>query len=126
MRSIGNLLGTTIVGGLVLAACATGGTAEGTVEEREERVAPIFDSWAGLFRHHIPRARLRGECIASIGRGAESPPVIEVGGQRSYDGCPPPGIEPAEIARIEMLDSSEAGMLLGSRGEGGLVRMYTR
>lgn len=126
MRSIGRVVFAALACGAVVAACASGGTAEGTAGERAERADPVFDSWGGLFRHHIPRARLRGDCIVSIGRGTESPPVIDVEGQRTYDGCPPPGIEPEEIVRIEMLDPSEAGMLLGSRGAGGLVRMYMR
>lgn len=128
MRSFGRWLaiGLVCAAASALGACATGTTAEGTAEARADRDAPVFDNWAALFRYHVPRARLRGECIANIGRGTDSPPVIEIGGQRTYDGCPPPGIEPQQIGRIEMLDSSEAGMLLGSRGDGGLIRMYPR
>lgn len=126
MRSIGRLLGIALVGAALagLPACASGGAA-GTSSEAE-RADREFDTWSALFRHHIPRATIRGECIRNIGRGQAPPPVIEIDGQRTYDGCPPPGYEPEDIERIEMLDASEAGMLLGSRGEGGMVRMYTR
>lgn len=95
-------------------------TTEGSAEVRQ------FDTWRGLFRYYVPRAQLRGDCVHNIGRGQTPPPVIEIDGQRSHDGCPPPGFEPEEIVRVEMLDASEAGMLLGSRGVGGLIRMYTR
>lgn len=126
MRIVARITAIALVAGAAGAlACASGGGEEtaGRVEASAE--APRFDNWRALFRHHIPRARLRGECIQNIGRGADSPPVIEVEGQRSYDGCPPPSYQPEEIVRVELLDASEAGMLLGSRGEGGLVRMYT-
>lgn len=133
MRSIGRLLGIALVGAALsgVAACASGGSAGTTAEAEVEGEAPEFDTWRALFRHHAPRARLRGECVSSIGRGAtgsggDRPPVIEIDGQRTYDGCPPPAYEPEDIERVELIDASEAGMLLGSRGAGGLIRMYTR
>ncbi|MDX1661149.1 MAG: hypothetical protein R3326_05115 [Gemmatimonadota bacterium] len=128
MRSFGRLLGIALLVAVAstLGACASGGSSDAGGEEEVRR----FDNWRALFRHYTPRAQLRGECVANIGRGVTGsggarPPVIEIDGQRTYDGCPPPSYEPEDIVRVEMIDASEAGMILGSRGAGGMIRMYT-
>lgn len=108
---------------LPVGACASGGG--GGAEVR----APVrtFDTWQELFSHYAPRAALQGECVVHLGRGElRKPPVIEIDGQRTFDGCPPPGFEPEDIVEVRVLGVAEAGTLLGTQGEGGLIRMRTR
>lgn len=113
---------------VALAACATGGGGE--AETRAEvRTAEVrtFDTWDQLFLHYTPRATVRGECVVRLGRGeSDPPPVIEIDGQRSFDGCPPPGFEPEDIVEVRVLGVAGGGTPLGTLGAGGQIRMRTR
>lgn len=108
-------------------ACATGGGAEGETVRAERD----FQSWESLFRHHAPSARVSGSCITELGRGGGRSitggpvaPIIEIGQRTSYDGCIPSDFEPQDVYRVEVLSASEATTRYGSRGGGGLVRIY--
>lgn len=125
MRRASWTFGVFLIGSFIL-GCASSETEDGTQRPSGDReITRTFDTWASVFRHYVPRARLRGDCVLSLGRSAEDPPVIEIGGLRTFDGCPPSGFAPSEIVRAEVLDANEAGTILGRRGQGGLIRLFT-